>query len=209
MMKYDAIVVLGSQPDFRTWKFASYTYFSLEKAKDLLEKGVAKYLALSGDHALKYDYTGIEQPFREADGMEKYALSIGIPADKILKENVSRDTVTNFYYLKKQVFEPHNLHKFLLITTDFRIARLKFLWQKVVGPNFSVDFATVPYDPQNIYVNEAKTLARQQEWLKNVRDGDDAWFADKFYDDPYYLGDKARIQARLKTETDSIKRYMI
>jgi len=209
MKQYDAAIVLGTQPDFRTWKFPSYVYVALDQAKSLIENGTAQYLALCGDHALKYDHTDVKQPFREADKMEEYIVAQGLPAAKILKENVSRDTVANFYYLKKRVFEPHNLHKFLLITTDFRVVRLKFLWQKVVGPDFTVDFATVPYAQENVYKLEAQTLRRQQEWLKNVRDGDDAWFADKFYNDPYYLAVKAEDEARLRTEADPKKRYLI
>ncbi len=209
MKTYDAIVVLGSQPDFRTWKFPSHTYKSLDRALELVSQGVAPYICLSGDHALKYDYTGITQPFRECDQQEEYLLSKGCPPEAILKEGESRDTVANFYYLKNLVFKPKQIKNVLLITTDFRVERIKFLWQKVVGLDYPVDFETVSYSEDEVYKSEAITLQKQQEWLKDVNDGDDAWFKDKFYDDPYYLYWKKRDQDRLRTETDPRKRYLI
>lgn len=209
MKKYDAIVVLGSQPDYRTWKFPSHTYRSLDHAIELIEQGVAPYIALSGDRALKYDNTGIAQPFRECDKEEEYLLAHGCPADVILKEGKSRDTVANFYYLKNLVFRPHNIKHVLLITTDFRVERIRFLWQKVMGPDYSLGLETVSYKENEIYKNEAVALQRQQAWLKDVRDGDDEWFKDKFYDDPYYLSCKKRDLERLKTEINPQKRYLI
>lgn len=109
---YDAIVVLGSQPDFRTWRFPSHTYKSLDRALELVNQGIAPYIALSGDHALKYDNTDIAQPFRECDKQEEYLLSLGCGPEVILKEGESRDTLAQFYYLKNLVFKPHGIKKF-------------------------------------------------------------------------------------------------
>jgi uncharacterized SAM-binding protein YcdF (DUF218 family) len=205
---YDAIVVLGSQPDYKTWKFPSHTY-ALDKAIDLINQGTAPYLALSGDHALKFDNVGITQPYKESDKMEEYALSKGLAKEKILKENKSLDTAANLYYLKNLVFKPNNIHKVLLITADFRVERIKFLWQKIMGPDYSVTFDEVTYGDNEIYKNDAAVLEKQKEWLKNVKDGDDAWFLDKFYDDPYYLYYKKRDQERLKTNANDHDKYLI
>jgi len=209
MKKYDTIVVLGSQPDFRTWKFPSHTYRGLDRALGLFRQGSAPYIALSGDHALKYDYTHIKQAFRECDKQEEYLLEQGCPPQAILKEGESRDTIANFYYLKNLIFIPHNIRRVLLITVDFRVKRLEFLWRKVMGAYYPLDIETVPYEKEEVYKDENFTLKRQKEWLKDVKDGDDGWFKDKFYDDPYYLFYKKRDQERLKTETDPRKRYLI
>jgi hypothetical protein len=64
MKTYDAILVLGSQPDYTNWQFPTHTYKSLDKAIELLNHGVAPFIALSGNYSLKFDYTGIVQPFR-------------------------------------------------------------------------------------------------------------------------------------------------
>lgn len=209
MKTYDSILVLGSQPDYTTWRFPSHTYDSLDRAVELINQGAAPYLALSGDHALKYDHTGITQPFRECDAEEEYVLSKGLAPSKILKEGESRDTIAQFYYLKNLVFRPHNIHNVLMVTVDFRVERLKFMWQKVMGPNYLLAIETVPYEDKDVYTSEAKTLKRQQEWLKDVADGDDMWFKDKFYSDPYYLRVKMENEARMQTEIDPRKLYLI
>lgn len=83
------------------------------------------------------------------------------------------------------------------------------MWQKVMGADYPLDIEAVEYDGKDVYKNEAAVLKRQQEWLKNVQDGDDAWFKDKFYDDPYYQYYKERDLERLKTEVDPKNRYLI
>jgi uncharacterized SAM-binding protein YcdF (DUF218 family) len=130
--------------------------------------------------------------------MAVYATDKGLPATKILKETISLDTVANLYYLKKMVFKPHGLHRILLVTADFRALRITFLWQKVLGPDYPLTIETVPFDQNNTYTHDLEILARQQEWLKDVRDGDDAWFRDKFYNDPYYTAAKIADKVQLK-----------
>jgi uncharacterized SAM-binding protein YcdF (DUF218 family) len=205
MKKYDAIVVLGSQPDFRNWMFPSHPYISLDRALELLNEGVAPYICLSGDHALKYDNTGITQPFKECDKEEEYLLSRGCPPEVILKEGESRDTISNFYYLKNLVFKPRNIRHILVVTTDFRTKRIAFLCQKVLGPDYQIGFETVEYKSEEVYKNEVHTLKVQSKFLKEMKDGDDAWLKGKFYDAPMYKYWEARDLA----ETDPIKRFLI
>lgn len=79
-----------------------------------------------------------------------------------------------------------------------------------MGPNYTLEFMTVPYENSDLYKGgEAETLQLQREWLKDVTDGDDGWFADKFYEDPYYLRVKARDEARLQSTTDPRDRFDI
>lgn len=205
MTFYDAIVVLGSQPDFRTWKFPSYAYTSLDRAYELLLQNKAPYIALSGDHSVKYDDEGIVQPFRECDRQEEYLLSLGCPSTAILKEGESRDTISNIYYLKNLIFKPHNIKNILIVTTDFRIPRVSFICAKVLGSDYRVSFETVDYQPENAYKDEEHTLIKQKEFLADMRDGDDAWLKDKFYNSPMYQYWKLRH----RKEKDPIKRLII
>lgn len=189
MYTYDAIVVLGSRPNPQTWEFPSHVYESLDKAIKYIEQGAAPYLVLSGNHAIDFDDTDIIQPFKESDKMEVYALSKGIPAYKILKEGISLTTSANFYYLKKLVFKPRNIHNLLLITADYRVSRIEFLWRKIMGANYSLTIDAVSYDDKYLLAREQGILARQKDQLKKVVDGDDIWFTNKFNADPRY--DKA------------------
>lgn len=199
MKTYDAIVVLGSQPDPETWEFPGHTYNSLERAAELMEGGVAPVIVVSGDRSLRLDNTGIVQPFRECDRLAEYLVSIGCQPEQILKEGESRDTISNFYFLKNLVFIPNEIKSALVVTAEFRVERLRFLWQKIMGTEYGLEFELVDCLDSDINPSEILILELQRKWLEDVRPGDDSWFSDKFYDDPYYLSnaDRDRAAARL------------
>ena len=205
LRKYDCIVVLSSQPDYRNWMFPSHTYKSLDRAAELLREEVAPWVALTGDHALKFDWVGITQPFKESDQAEQYLLDQGTPSEVILKEGKSRDTLSNFYYLKRLVFRPHSIHDVLLVSPEFRIQRLNFLARKVLGPDYSIDYELVPNAPEETYIHEDRTLRKQRELLADMKDGDDAWLNGRFFGDPmydYWKADTMKV-------SDPVKRALI
>lgn len=105
-MLYDAIIILGSRPDTKTWKFPSHITASLEKAAKLYRSGATKIIAVSGNHALWFDAQGIKQPQTEADMMGAYLVEIGVPETAIVREIKSRDTIANLYFLKRDVLGP-------------------------------------------------------------------------------------------------------
>lgn len=183
---YDVIIVLGSKPSPPDWKFPSHVYKSLNLAAGLLASDVAPLIAVSGKWALHYDALEIQQPFTEASKMTEYLKEKGVPAEHIVQEDESKDTIANLYYLKKLFLAPQNLRKILVITADFRVERLKFLCHKILGPEYIVDFQTVMAESSEVYPHEAETLASQKKLLADMLDGDEEYVGAKFYDDPYY-----------------------
>lgn len=179
MESYDAIVVLGSEPDRATWKFPAHIYLALDEAARLLKKKVAPFIVVSGKHSLNFhygDYDGLKQPFREADEMAEYLIGKGVPRKQILRERESIDTVGNFYYLKRDIFGPNRIRTCLLITTDFREPRLRYLWRKVMGSKHPLTLTLLKTGDKAIMAHESNVLASQKKWLDPIRDGDDAWF---------------------------------
>ena len=70
---------------------------------------------------------------------------------------------------------------------DFRIPRLKFLVRKVFGPQYEVDYESVPADEgSSPSYNETLTMSRTEKFLAPMKDGDHEWLADKFFDHPFY-----------------------
>jgi uncharacterized SAM-binding protein YcdF (DUF218 family) len=195
MKHYDAIVILGSEPDSKTWEFPEHVYKSLDKALELIKQEKANYIALSGEVSLFYANTGIKQPFRECDRMEEYLISHGCPQEIILKEGKSRDTISNLYYLKNLVFKKHNFKTPLLITADFRAKRIRFLWQKIMGEEYNLCIETVATTHKKTQQKyEDFNFKTQKYWLENFADGDDAWLTGRFYKDPFYLSVEKRHQ---------------
>lgn len=186
MKDYDAIIVLGSKPAPPDWKFPSHVYKSLDVTADLLNQAAAPYVIVSGKWALHYDALNIEQPFTEAEKMAEYLIKKGVDQRQILIETESKDTVSNFYYLKKQFLMPQNMHRILIVTADFRIERMRFLCDKILGPDYQFEFEAVDAKPEEVYPHEAETLQAQKKMLHDMKAGDEEFVGAKFYDDPYY-----------------------
>lgn len=185
MAKYDAIIVLGSQPETDTWKFPQQIYDCLDKAKELFDKGVAPLIATSGKWGISIDDQGLVQPFRECDALADYLIEAGVADEKIFREGDSKDTISNLYYLKTQLLIPGKLKNLLFVVAEFRIPRLKFLCDRILGSEYSVNFEPIKCEIGDTY-DEPHTLEVQSEFLKPMSSGDHAWLADKFYTAPMY-----------------------
>ena len=185
MKQYDAVVVAGSQPDTTTWEFPEQVYKCLDKAEELLENGHATHIVVAGRWSIALDNRGLVQPFKECDAMANYLLAQGVPADKILKEGFSKDTISNLYYLKTKIFIPNGYTKVLFVAADFRIPRLEFLCKRILGAAYEYGFEPIASKPSASY-NEPHTFKVQKEFLAPMKDGDHAWLADKFYSAPMY-----------------------
>jgi uncharacterized SAM-binding protein YcdF (DUF218 family) len=196
---YDVIVVLGIRPDTQTWRFPNYVYDCLKRAKEHVDNGLAPLIAVSGDHSLVNEHLGINQPFKECDKLEEYLLSLGCPPDAIVKEDRSRDTISNLYFLKKNIFIPRHIKRILLITTKAREQRISFLAQKVLGPAYELVIETVKWDsPQTEVAMEAFGLEKERYFLAEMPDGDHSWLDGAFYDHPMYEFWKQYDQSHLR-----------
>lgn len=184
---YDAIIVLGSKPDTTTWRFPAHVYATLDRAADLYRAGVAPFIILSGKWALSFDSQGITQPYRECDEMATYLAAHGVPADALLLEGESKDTISNLFYIKRQILAPRALRRALLITADFREQRIQYLAAKILGPAYTVAYHTVPSAPQERYPHEDETMRRTQQFLGDMPAGEDGFLDGTFYTAPYYL----------------------
>lgn len=185
MKKYDAVIVAGSQPDTSAWEFPQQLYQCLDIAQSILESGQATYIITSGKWSIALDNIGLKQPFLECNKMAEYLISRGVPSNKILRESISKDTISNLYYLKTEILIPKNFKNILYITASFRVPRAEFLCKRILGNDYKVDFVEVVSAPSASY-NEPHTFKVQKDFLKPMQDGDHEWLADKFYSDPMY-----------------------
>lgn len=185
MAKFDALIVLGSQPDPITWEFPRQVYDCLDTTKELYDSDVAPLIITSGMWSIALDSQGITQPFKECDALADYLINKGVPTEDILKEGDSKDTISNLYYLKTNLLIPHKLTKLLFVVAEFRIARLQFLSGRILGSDYSVFFEPIQSEMGSTY-NETLTLKVQSEFLEPMATGDHMWLKDKFYTAPMY-----------------------
>lgn len=186
MAKYDLIVVLGSQPDLKSWKFPQQSYDCLERAKQLFDNDQANSIAVCGKWSIAIEAAGLTQPFMECDALADYLISHGVPSNKIIKEDESKDTISNLYFLKINYLIPLRLKWLIFVVVDFRIPRLQFLCQQILGNEYKVAFKPIAGSDTNHSYNEPHTTIIQKEFLKSMEPGDHAWLADKFYSAPIY-----------------------
>jgi uncharacterized SAM-binding protein YcdF (DUF218 family) len=184
-MPHDLIILLGSQPDPKTWEFPDQVITCLRRSKELLDEGQAPFVVASGKWSTRLDTLGLQQPFRECDKLEELLISEGVPKEKILKEGDSKDTISNLYYVKKDILIPNDWHRIIFVVADFRIPRIKYLCDQILGSEYTVDFDIIKSDPSHSY-DEPQTFKLHKEFLDQMKVGDHEWLADKFYSAPMY-----------------------
>ncbi|MFZ1549224.1 YdcF family protein [Candidatus Roizmanbacteria bacterium] len=188
MKRYDGIVILGSQPinPSVSWTFPTHVYNSLDRAIELHHKKVSPYIIVSGKWSVRFDTLKITPPFTECDKMAEYLLEKGVTKEFILREDESKDTVSNLYYLKKLIFKPKKIKEILFIVADFRIERIRYFCKRILGSEYKVHFLSVNSESGEIYPNEAHTFKIYKEFLSPMKSGDDAWLDGKFFTAPIY-----------------------
>lgn len=192
-MKYDCIILLGTQPDLETWEFPKQIHQCIETTAELIEAGVSDKVIASGKWSLRVENKKLNQPFKEADRLAELLMEKGVPSDKILRECISEDTISNLYFIKKLYLLPDKMQSVLFVVASFRITRLKLLVSKVFGPNYKVDYKSIPSE-ETVSYNETRTIERTLKFLDTMEDGDHDWLEDKFYEGSMYAEVRNRHQ---------------
>lgn len=117
--------------------------------------------------------------------MAEYLIKNGVPTSKILREGESKDTISNLYQLKNLIFIPKNKRKLLFVVAKWRIPRLKFLCERILGTSYSFDFVAIPSIKPSKQ-NEKLVFQKQKEFLEPMENGDHAWLDDKFFNASLY-----------------------
>lgn len=169
----DAIIVLGRgiakdgtlPPDPKA---------RVKKAVELFNSGEAPMIVMSGAWTYHND-----TPVRsEAEAMKEYAQSLGVASDKIIEESESKDTIGNIYFTKKNICERHNWHALTIIASEEHMPRVKYLFHKIFGPEYSLHYTL----SERVISDEdyARELTREQHsmklterWLGDLTSGDD------------------------------------
>ncbi len=168
--------------------------------KDLYFQKIAGKIIVCGHWSINWDIKGIKPPTTEAEEMKKALLGLGIPDKDILKEEWSRDTIGNAYFSKIKIINHYHFKTILIVCSDFHLKRAQFIFQKVLGNEYQMDFLTTPTEnaknPEFMQM-EDNILDRQREFLEAMQDGDDSFLQARLYDDPYYREKRSEKVARV------------
>jgi hypothetical protein len=169
----DAIVVLGSSVNV-DGSLPPLASQRAARAAELHAAGVAPRIIFSGYCNLTSDGA---PPISEAAAMAAYARLLGVPADAILLEEESRDTIGNAYFVGRRFLEPNGWTSIRVVTSDFHVPRTTWVFQKVLGPGYDVSFspASTELDATVIAARaraEGDIITFLMEWIGPIAEGD-------------------------------------
>lgn len=171
---FDAIIVFGGgiNPD---GTLEENSRVRVAKAVQLWKQGKALVMVMSG----AWSFSRKEIPIRtEAAAMAEYAEKLGGLATAILREDRSKDTIGNAYFVKTLLAIPNHWKNLLVVVSDYHVARTKHLCEKIFGPDYQIDVkgATLPMsqaERDERMVREQTSTEVFDEWFP-ITSGDDA-----------------------------------
>ena len=147
----------------------------VRRATDLFEQGRAPYIVMSGAWTYHFD---VSPKLAESTAMKNYAINLGVPADSIIEESKSMDTIGNVYFTKKNVCEPRGWKSLTVVASSEHMPRVEYLFRKIYGPTYTIQFEVserviddAAYAKELIH--EVSSMAVTQLWLDPIESGDD------------------------------------
>lgn len=145
----------------------------VEKAVELYKINFVSQLIMSGRWSFILNYTPIKT---EAGAMKEYAISLGVPATKIITEESSQDTIGNAYFTKVNILEPAHWHDICVVTSDYHLERTRYIFKKIMGSEYNINFATAhsylsDKELKKLFLREKAKLLFAKSWLDKIEDG--------------------------------------
>ncbi len=195
------IIVLGGGIDLYG-NLPDFVYQRLDKAVELYHQLTNQLrsttnrqkntkIVLSGKYSFLYNQLGKAPPVTEAKAMAQYLKEKGFSDEQILIENQSQDTISNAYYLKKEIFLPYQQKEAYIISSRFHLERVRYIFNKVFGSGYRLKFVGVreqlaPAEEQKIIAHQKQLLAKTKKILEPMADGNHSFLDGKFYTIDYY-----------------------
>jgi hypothetical protein len=106
----------------------------------------------------------------EAVQAARYLLERGVPAESVLVEAVSLDTIGNAWFSRVLHAEPRRLRRLLVVSSEFHIARCEAAFQWIYGlqpraVEFELSFAAAP----DVGMGEEALQARRSREAESLR----------------------------------------
>jgi uncharacterized SAM-binding protein YcdF (DUF218 family) len=170
----DAIVVLGRGilPD---GTLPAAARARVGKASELYQAKTAPRIIMSGR------WTFLEPPQwprTEAAAMKELAIEQGVPAEAVLVEDQSVDTLGNAYFTKQKFLEPNGWRKLNVVSSPEHMPRVKLIFRHVLGPSYQLEFEacnnTLAAKELAAGIGyERRIQSLIEDWLKPVEPGND------------------------------------
>jgi uncharacterized SAM-binding protein YcdF (DUF218 family) len=183
------IVILGGGID-KNGNLPQYVKKRLDKAIEIFKKNKNSNILVSGKYSFLYPKNLIP-PITEAQAMRNYLIKKGILKKNIFLENKSKDTISNAYYSKKIYFIPKKEKKAKIITSEFHLPRVKYIFKKVFGKDYKFQYVPIHSNlnkksVEKVQQRQKELLKKTKEILGGMKDGNHNFLKNKFYKLKYY-----------------------
>ena len=136
-----------------------------------------------------WERNGIIPPVSEARKMQQLLVSSGVPADAIIIEEESMDSIGNAYFLKRDIIRPNNFRKSLVLIADYIVDRARWCYAKIFEDTYKIDLlpTETPYTHDQAIVSaQAEMSKRERPFLAAMQKGDDDFWPKQGYNHPHY-----------------------
>lgn len=181
------IVVLGGgiNPD---GSLPKHQFARLDRANEIFFEIPDSKIILCGKYSFLYEEN--TPPITEARAMQSYLIQKGIDSKDLILEEDSKDTIGNAYYLKKNTLKDTEFEKLIIITSEFHLERVKFIFGKFFEPELT-EFVAVKNTETGEKVEKIKArqellLAKTKDYLGDMKFGDLSFLDDKIYKTQFY-----------------------
>lgn len=180
---HDAIIVLAHLMD-RDGTLNAETAARLERACELLKAGRAPILVPCG-----WAYRD-DSDICIADAMAAHAIrEFGIDASQIITETMSRDTVGDAVFTKRNLANPRGWKSIAVVTSRYHAHRTREIFSFVYGRRIEVLHAPID-DNAEIYAAEVRSKEAFYSTFSGITAGDDDAIFQRLRErHPFYNGD--------------------
>lgn len=131
------MIVLGCQ--VKSWGPSILLQDRLNEALDYLEEHPDMTVVVSGGQ-------GPDEPMSEAQAMCEYLVENGFPAEQILLEDESHNTMQNLMYTMTLLAEEGYdvTQDMVVVSNGFHLTRVRMLWERVCGGDYNLSTLAAP-----------------------------------------------------------------
>jgi uncharacterized SAM-binding protein YcdF (DUF218 family) len=131
------------------------------------------------DHAMKLILSGSRAPNdkglhgnSEANAMAQVALSLGVAQEDLLLEDESYDTLTNAIFTARRYLSAMEPTVLFVVTSPFHTDRAVYIFQQVLGPQWTVVPHRAPEAPaEDRQAGAAAAMQRARDFFADIEPG--------------------------------------
>ena len=174
MKTYDAVLVPGGGVR-EGGALPSWIERRLDRAIERYGAGYIVALSAGTTHRPpRLDAHGF--PIFESAAAARYLIAAGVPADRILTETASYDTIGNAFFSRVIHADPQRWRRLLIVTSDFHLPRTQavFEWMYSLPPApqpYDLDFESVPASgmPPDLWADRQRKEQRSLQEFEPIR----------------------------------------